>query len=136
MISGETICCLLPAQHPRRCRGRESKTSERQEIDIPDGDEPTNGTPEALADLPDVSPEAVNARLRAFVAEFRAKQARGERVFESDALLCAYAQQALDHVAEAAAKLAQCIANEERLEEARRLDERADAWRDKGGGLQ
>jgi hypothetical protein len=111
------------------------------------GDERSNGNPEALSfwgderdvmRLPDVSPEAVNARLRAFVAEFRAKQARGERgrFFESDALLCAYAQQALDHVAEAEAKLAQCKAEDERLEEAQRLDERADAWRDRGGGLQ
>jgi hypothetical protein len=93
------------------------------------GDEPTNGAPEALAfggdprdavRLPDVSPEAVNARLRAFVAEFRERQARGERgrFYESDALLCAYAEDALRHVAEADAKLRAAELAEANLERA------------------
>jgi hypothetical protein len=101
-----------------------------------------NGNPEALSfwderdvvRLPDVSPEAVNARLRAFVAEVRAKPAAERR--ESDLLLVAYAQDALDHQERADRQLTEAEAKQKRLEEAYALDRNARAWRKSGDGLQ
>jgi hypothetical protein len=61
------------------------------------------------ANVVDVSIAAVNARLRAFIAEHREAQARGERgrFFESDALLCAMCEQALEAQGAADRKLAE-----------------------------
>jgi hypothetical protein len=89
------------------------------------------------ANVVDVSIEAVNARLRAFVAEVRARPEGDAPPFrESDALLCAMAEDALAHVAKAEADLARCKANEERLDEAKRIDDAAREWRESGGRLQ
>lgn len=66
---------------------------------------------------PDLSMSAVNARLRAFVAEYRARPKGERRPFaESDALLAAMAESALAQQAEAEEALAQAEAKLERLE--------------------
>jgi hypothetical protein len=102
----------------------------QQNVEAPVG---TAGEQDAMR-LPDVSPEAVNARLRAFVAEVRAKPAAERR--ESDLLLVAFAQDALDHQERADRQLAEAEAKQKHLEEAYALDRNARAWWDRGGGLQ
>lgn len=85
----------------------------------------------------DVSPAAVNARLAAFVAEHREAQARGDprALRESDALLAAMCEQALE--AQARADLAQAEGQRRLAEIQRRLAEvEADGWRMRGGRMQ
>lgn len=67
---------------------------------------------------PDLSMSAVNARLRAFIAEHRAAEANGERrpFRESDALLCAMAEDALEAQARADLAKAEAQAKAERTE--------------------
>jgi hypothetical protein len=69
-------------------------------------------------DRPDLSPSAVNARLAAFVAEHREAQARGDprALRESDRLLAAWAEDALQRQDEAESKLAEADAKLERME--------------------
>ena len=56
----------------------------------------------------DVSPAAVNARLRQFVIEHRARPEGEPRAFrESDVMLASWAEEALAHTAEAERKLAE-----------------------------
>ena len=67
---------------------------------------------------PDLSPAGVNQRLSAFVSEHKAALAKGDpRAFrESDVLLCAMAEQALEAQDVAARNLAKAEAKLERLE--------------------
>ncbi len=79
---------------------------------------------------PDLSMNAVNTRLRQFIAEHRAALARGEHgpFARSDVLLAAMCEQALEVQARAAL---------DRAEAQRRLAEvEADGWRRHGGRMQ
>ena len=78
-------------------------------------------------DRPDLSRDAVNRRLRSFVAEHRAKPAGGPFA-ESDALLCAWAEDVLAYQEKAAIERAEL---ERRLAEAE-----AEGWRRRGERLQ
>lgn len=79
---------------------------------------------------PDLSPAAVNQRLRRFVIEHREAQAKGDprALRESDRLLAAWAEEVLAKQEEAA--LAQA--------EAQRLKAKVEAngWRMRGGRMQ
>jgi hypothetical protein len=83
---------------------------------------PDNESERPTAEV-DRSPSAVHARLTAFIAEHREAQARGDphALRESDQLLAAWAENALQAQAEAERRLAELEAY---------------AWRMRGGWMQ